>query len=1072
MLRFVRVGVASALLWSTIGFGSVPAAAGEVDAEKAAARDYNVALAFQKKKLYEPAAARWAKYLEAYPKDERRASAHLNLGVCQFGGNQFPEAAATFREILQKYPQFPQRDHAQFNLGMAQYNIALGVDEAAVKSQKPADKQKAVAEFKKAAAEFALLPKQYAKSDRAADALYYQAECLYLSDDKTAAAPIYQQVVAKHAASPVAADARYGLGVVQAELMQHAAAAATFQQFVAAHPKDERADECRLRHAAALYALEKYPEAEKLFAQAAAVESFPFADFALLRQAQALQSQDKLKEAAALYESLPKKFKDSTYVGAALLAGGKCRFRADQFSQAQTDFQAAVAHKGSAAAEAAWLLGRTQIQLKKPAEAVKTLEAAVAAYPQSEFLPELTLTRIDALYEQPTLRPQTGKLYAEFAAKNADHARAGEALYRATFIAWETGDFPTARRRAETFLENPAFAGHELKPEVLFLGAESRLLGENVDKAAAEALYRRLIAEHPQSDKLPNAQVRVGYCLYSARKYDEAVAFLKQAATGLKDTDLQAEAWLIVGRAHSEAGRTKESIPAFRAALKADPKWERGDEALLLLASSLRLDNNNAAATVELNKLLSQYPKSGLLDRCYYQLAEIELSAMKHDAAVAHYRQVVSSFPKSVTAPPSQYGVGLAFIHKADWATAAAELSKLLTAYPTAEIAGEGRYLRGRCYYNLKDYPKAVADLTQYLTAKPKSPDAPAARHLLGKCQAAQKQYGEAAATLTAVLKEAPDYKQAEALRYDLAFACLDGEKDEQAAAAFLDLVNKHPDSPLAGEAWYRIGELREKSEQPAEAAEAFASGLDAARKPELREKLHHKLGWVNYRRENYAAAAAAFEAQVKEFPEGELHWAARYMAGESLYKQAKFDEALPLYEAVVASKAPEYHANALYRSGDCAAALKNWKASQAAYTTLVSAFPKFTNINEARYGLGLALQMQNQLDAAKKVYGEVVEATTSPTAAKSKYMMGECAFAQKNYKEGYERFLEAAAGYPDKGDYRQWLSKSHFEAARCFIQLKKTELARQELNIVIEKYAEFPEAGNAKKLLANLNDG
>ncbi len=1070
MSRRVLYGMFAGLfLLTSSTFDTSHASAQDVDAEKAAARDYSVAFAFQKKKLYVPAAARWAKYIQAYPKDKRLASAHLNLGVCQFGQKAFDVAAKTFREVLQKYPQFQQRDRAQFNLGMSHYNIAIGFDAVAAKSQAAADQQKAATEFKKAAAEFALLPKQYAKSGSIADAIYYQAECLYLAGDKKAAIPVYQQVVAKFATSPFAADALYGLGTTQAELEQHVEAATSFQQFIAKFPKDERENECRLRHGMALYSQDKFADAEKLFAQAAAVKDSPYADFALLRQARSLQAQDKLPNAAAIYELLPTKFKTSPYTGAALLGAGKCRFRAKQFPQAQKSFQAIVIQKLPEAAEAAYLLGRTLIQLKKPAEAVPVLNAAIAAYATSEFLPDLTFTRIDALYEQPPQRPQTAKLYADFAQKYAKHTRAAEAMYRATFVAWEAEGYDAARQYAATFLANQEFVKHELKPEVIFLGAESQLLGKNADVAKAEALYRRLVAEHPKSNKVANAQVRIGYCLYSTKKYDPAIAFLTPSLAGLKDPAQLAEAQLLIGRSHSEAGRAKNSIPAFRAALAANPKWDRGDEVLYLLARSLRLEKADPAATVELNKLVGQFPKSTFLDRCYYQLGEIELAAKKYDTAVAQYRKVMATFPKSETAPLAQYGVGLSFFQKADWKTATTEFATLVTKYPQHEVVASGLYLRGRSYYQLADYPKAVADLTKYLASKPTTPDAFTARHTLGKCQAALKQFVPAAATYVALLKEKPDYPQADSLHYDLAFAYLDGKQEKQAADTFLALVTKHPTSPLVAESWFRVGEFQENSEQPAEAIKAFTAGLKSAKKPDLREKLYHKLGWVQYQQSQFAAAATAFQEQVKQFPKGELLMPGRFLAGESLYKQAKFDQALPMYAAVIAAKAPKFHANALYRCGDCAAGLKQWKQSETSYIALIGAFPKFPNINEARYGLGLAYQNQNQFAPAKKAFAEVVKATTSPTAAKSKYMMGECAFAEKKYKEAYEHFLEAAAGYPDKGDYREWLSKSHFEAARCFIQLKQVDLAKQELKAVIEKYADFPEAKNAQTLLTNL---
>ena len=98
---------------------TLPCFAQEVSKEEAAAiREYRVAIAFQKRKLFAQAAGRWTQFLTKHAKDKRLPAAHLNLGVCRFGEQKFPEAAAVFREVLTKYPAFDQRDRAQFNLGM------------------------------------------------------------------------------------------------------------------------------------------------------------------------------------------------------------------------------------------------------------------------------------------------------------------------------------------------------------------------------------------------------------------------------------------------------------------------------------------------------------------------------------------------------------------------------------------------------------------------------------------------------------------------------------------------------------------------------------------------------------------------------------------------------------------------------------------------------------------------------------------------------------------------------------------------------------------------------------------
>jgi TolA-binding protein len=160
-----------------------------------------------------------------------------------------------------------------------------------------------------------------------------------------------------------------------------------------------------------------------------------------------------------------------------------------------------------------------------------------------------------------------------------------------------------------------------------------------------------------------------------------------------------------------------------------------------------------------------------------------------------------------------------------------------------------------------------------------------------------------------------------------------------------------------------------------------------------------------------------------------------------------------------------------LYRGGDSAGALKRWPDSQRMYEALIAGFADFYAVNEARYGLGLALQNQNQLDKALQVYEAVTKATSSPTAAKSRFMMGEIAFSQKKYEDASAHFLEVVVGYPEKEQYAEWQALAHLEAGRCFIELKNFEQAREELQTMVQKFATHARVKDAQTLLAGIKD-
>ena len=126
--------------------------------------------------------------------------------------------------------------------------------------------------------------------------------------------------------------------------------------------------------------------------------------------------------------------------------------------------------------------------------------------------------------------------------------------------------------------------------------------------------------------------------------------------------------------------------------------------------------------------------------------------------------------------------------------------------------------------------------------------------------------------------------------------------------------------------------------------------------------------------------------------------------------------------------------------------------------------------INEARYGVGLALQNEKKLDEAIAVYEQITKETNNETAAKAHFMIGECVFAQKKFTRAIEHFVEVTDGFPEKEPYTQWQALAHFEAGRCFIELGDSENATESLNTVVKKFPKHPRAKDAAELIANLN--
>lgn len=1033
------------------------AGAQQPQTESAATRDYAVAAGMQGKKLYVQAAQRWQRFLQSYPNDSRVDRARHYLGICQLQLGEFTAAAETFRAVLANHPNFVSRDAAQFNLGLALYNQALATG-------KPE-------ELRAAADAFGAVASGYPQSKHAPAGLLYQGEALHAAGEIGGAAAAYARLLEVYPQDVLVPQARYALGTAQQERNEFDKAAATFQAFLANHAAHPLAAECRLRLGLVLARLERPGEAAQMLQPLVDLPEFPLADLALLRLAQYTYEIGQREQAVTLYLSLPAKFPNSTYIGEAYLAAGKAQFVLQAFAQAQQSFTSAIQTNTNEAPEASYWLTRTLLALQQPQTALAEAERAMAAYAQSPHLPLVQLGRIDCLYALPERRRETPPLYLAFAAQYPEHELAAQALYMASLSSLELQDFTAAVTHAQAFLNNPKYAAHPLVPEVQFVAAEALLLAAaettSPNLAQAEQLYRDLAARFPDHRHAEHSLVRVGLCLLLRNDWDASIAALSQALPMLKQPALVAEAHLIVGQAHRGARRLEQATAAFRQALAAAPDWPRADEVSLALAEGLAAQDLLADAAAELNRMLAAYPASQRLDYALLQLGGVLYRQGKYEEALQRYDALLNQYPTSPLVPLGNYQQARARFAKADYAGTVESCTRLLGNQAAAELAPQARYLRGLAQHRMGQFQPALEDLAAFVAALPPSPDALDARYAMALCHLQLKQPDQAAALLKAILAEAPQYAQTDRVLYELAFALQELKQPAEAAQALRDLATRFPESPLAAEAWYRVGEHHELAARAAEALQAYQAGLGRAQQPELKEKLLFKLGWIPYTGKAYGQAAVAFAAQLQAFPEGQLAADGYYLAGECLYLQEKFAEAAPHFERVLKLQSERYVPRALYRLGACAARLGQWAASEQHYQALISRHPEFEQIHEARYGLALAMQNQEKLVQAKELYEQITRETETETAAKARFMIGECCFREKKFAEAVEHYLTAALGYP----YDEWQALGHFEAARAFIELGDKERAIDALNTVIERFPQHPKAADAKTLLQSLQN-
>lgn len=1013
----------------------------------AATRQYAVAVGFQNQKLYDSAIDEWKTFLRKHSNDERADKATHYLGICQLQAKQFDAAAATFASVEARYPKFELLDQTLLNHGSALYSIAL-------KSKKPAD-------FEKAERPFAKLVEQFPKTDFVGRALYYRGECLYQQEKYELAAAAYSQLLTTDAKNELAPDACYAMGICFEKLQQPGKAAEAFDRFAKAWPKHSLATEVSMRQAEMLFASKNYAEARGKFADVSKVADFSLADTAMLRQARCLYEINELKEAAATYWNVPRQFPKTKHYDAAVVAGAKCYYLLGEYQSCRSGLENVVKRDVPEAAEAAQWMARCLLKEKKPQDALTVLDAALAKHSKSPAYSQLALTRIDALYEIPARRAETAELYAKFAADNPKDEMAAQAQYMAALTALESGDNSVAKSASTRFLK--AFPNDRLSADVQFISAEAHLLTK--DYADAVPLYREFLQMHPQHASAGQAGIRLALALQLAKKYDEALLQVNAVVPQLTDANLKSEALVIAGRCYVATDKLEDAAKALEQSYVASPKRDQSDRTLVALADVCLKLNRNANAATALERVLTEFPSSPAAEEATFRLGEASYAASEFSKAEQHYRQTVTKWPAGDFAAPAAFGLGWAMFKQNKLEETVAAMNSLATKYSKSELSTKGLYLKGMAEFQLQKYDDAISDARRFLASKPSRKDASDARYLLGLSLAAKRDFANAAKEFEGILADDANYADADKVLYELGWAWQELGDANKSLATFDRLAKEQPKSPLAAESVFRVAESHYDAGRYDDASKHYAATLHKAGQSELGEKAAHKLGWSALKAEKFADADAAFQNQLKSFPKGPLAGDAMFLIGECQFREKQWRPALAQYAEVIAAKNPTYQALALFRSGECAAAAEMWDESLAFHQAVLKQFPDFELKSEARYGVAWAMQQRGQLDQATAQYELVTEETDSETAAKARFMIGECCFAEKKHDEAAKHFLKAAFAY----NHEEWSAMAWFEAARCFEVLKDVDQAKNCYRQLIEKFPKHSKVADAKKRLGEL---
>jgi len=1023
--------------------------------------EYRFATGLYKQQRWDLAADAFRKFLQKHPDHERVPYARLYLGLTLVNADKLSDARQVLREYVRDYPRSKSLADALYRVGECSYLLD---------------------DLKAAETEFQQFLKQYPEHDLVEWALPYLADTKLRLKKPEAARDLFKKALAQYPHSRLTEDSNFGLARAYEDLQETDAASAIYAQLAENKPTGSRAAQSLMNLATIRFRAGKYEDASKSFLR------------------------------------LTADFPKSRLLAAAHLNAGFSLYQMGQYRRAIEEFDRAAADKRQATTASYWK-GITFKALGDTAQATQIIKSTYQADPQGPMAESALFYWADCELRSAHYAPAKG-LFLELVRKWPQGEFADDSLHfagEAALLAGSIDEAETLVQRFEKEHRNSPLALHEeiLLGRVLNAKAAALLKQStgskqgggpdgNQNRRQADEL-RRTAIEHVEKvvaeSRLPRtvalARFHLGRILQDAGQHARAVEALAPLVKQAEQPQASAEAvesLVISAHSQSELGNQEAAIAAFSKYLALRPKGGQAEQALADRAlANARLGKTQAAGADAL-LLLKEFPQSSVGADTLRRLAERAYDAKEWTGAAELFQMMVErGAAESDLRRIGLSGLGWAKFQLKAYDESAAAFEQVFDRFSVRHPqVAEAGYMRGRALQEAgkrSEAAKAYADAFQKLSpSTPGEPGAetagPAQYGFLAGVQAANllaqlKRYDESDTAYRLVVERFPKAPQVGQVLFDWANMLYVARKEPEQRGRVREILTRivrdFPESSAQNSARLFLAELDLLDGKVSVAEKAFRDVLaDPKADAKVREDGLSRLIAVAADKEDWTSVqnlAGKFLAQFPTSPDirlVRLNLAASQLglkdpaaAEQTLVKlQREFSDA--------GGETPDWSARVWVLLAEAFYQEKKYDDVQTTVEDLRHRMPKSALLYQADEILGRSFKKQAQWDKAIAAFQRVIDdrqGELNETAAKSRLMIAECWFLQKNYRQAREDYLKVYTLY-DK--LPEWAAPALFQVGQCEENLKQPRDAEKTYHDLI---ASFPQSNYAEKAKQRLDE-
>ncbi len=986
------------------------------------AKRYALAAGFYNRELYEFAAEEYQQFLEHHPQheDAPRAKLFLAKSLARSGRD---DDARKLLNGLSKSAQSYTAAESQLELGRLDFGASR---------------------FKTALSYFEQAAAEGAPEDTKAEALLGLAETKFQLKDYVGAEGLYRKIIEADKKGRRSAAASYGLAWSLYRKGDVARARTAFESFAKDFSTNPVAVEARLLRGDCLLQEKKWDEAYRAYAEASAADPRCL-DRAQFGKGRACLLKGDLGGAVREFGTLVRTCPKSALRPQALLALAETYLKTKDYRNTVNTLKDVPAPDAAdRPAEADFILGQAHLGLGSPKDAAGALERAVRRAPKgAPWHTDARLCYASALCAAADYKAAEA-VYRTLAASHGSTAFAPRILLGLARTLHHQGrykDSLTVLGKLEQKLQ-----GTPVEPQHSFLQAENLFFLK--DYREAGKAYSALRKASPQFEAFM-ARLRLAWCAYYDGRYADAQRDAEVLLRERCEDDVRESLAYLSARSLCALERYHHAAAFFEQAYAARKgKGLFSEESLFYRGKCLSTGSRAGDAEKVFADYEKTYPKGRYLSQVRLERSRICMQQKRFEEARKLYTALLSANPDPAAQPYILYGLAGSLHETGDAAGAATRYREARQKFPNHQLAPA--CLLGEAMALSAAAPEQAAPLyRQYLQLHGKGEAAFDAHLGLARACRTMKKHQDALAELAICAEKFPKHDGLWIVLGEKAETLAALSRPKEALAAYRTIWEKFRSSFYAPRAAYELGEADLDEEKLDSALKLFleAEKLDGVML--LGAPLVYRIAWIYWRKNDAPRADKYFTELITRYPKDALAARARVLEAELLFSGGKYKESADALAKVAAEQGtPPLLDRALLRLGDSYAKLSKWQDSLKCYQDLIARTPKSSLRAESHYGVGTALQNMGRFKDALTAYEHATGCGSAPTAAKARFMAGQCYFHMGEFDRAAKETLKVPVLAPDNA----LVFPALLEAGKCFEKLERWKEAAQLYREILSK--------------------